>query len=183
MATFVDSTRIMKASRVALSDEVKNRLDVDEGDTVFSLYEKENKNLDSHQKTLIKALKSSMNTVFEVKNVLKNAFELYNLVNEKDYTVIPLVKMSHLRGIYKGTYLLARIFCFENEYFLLEITETMSSLKKDEMLKLAVAKIIEEPERVYADNKAKMKDIEIVELIFNYNSIIFNFIITNFLTS
>lgn len=36
MATFVDSTRIMKASRVALSDEVKNRLDVDEGDTVFS---------------------------------------------------------------------------------------------------------------------------------------------------
>ena len=131
-----------------------------EGDTVFSLYAKENKKLDSHQKTLLKALQSSMNTVFEVKNVLKNAFELYNLVNEKDYTVIPLVKMSHLRGIYKGTYLLARIFCFENEYFLLEITETMSSLKKDEMLKLAVAKIIEEPERVYADNKAKMKDIE-----------------------
>ena len=90
-----------------------------EGDTVFSLYAKENKKLDSHQKTLLKALQSSMNTVFEVKNVLKNAFELYNLVNEKDYTVIPLVKMSHLRGIYKGTYLLARIFCFENEYFLL----------------------------------------------------------------
>lgn len=39
MATFVDSKRIMKASRVALSDEVKNRLDVDEGDTVFFIEE------------------------------------------------------------------------------------------------------------------------------------------------
>ncbi len=39
MATFVDSKRIMKASRVALSDEVKSRLDVDEGDMVFFIEE------------------------------------------------------------------------------------------------------------------------------------------------
>lgn len=129
-------------------------------DTVFSLYLEKNKNLDSHRKAMVKALQNSMNAVFEVNAVLKSALELYNLVNEKTYTVIPLVKMSHLRGIYKGTFLMARIFCFEKEYYLLEIGETMSTLKKDEMLKLAVAKIIEEPERVYADNKEKYKEIE-----------------------
>ncbi len=128
-------------------------------DTVFSLYLNDKK-LDAHRKSLVKAFQESMNTVFEVVSVKKNAFELYNLVNEKNYTVIPLVKMSHLRGIYKGTFMLARIFCFENEYYLLEVGEVMSTLKKDEMLKLAVAKIIEEPERVYADNIDKYKEIE-----------------------
>lgn len=131
----------------------------EKGTTVFSLYAENNKKLDSHQKAILKALQNSMNTVFEVNAILKNAFELYNLVNEKTYTVIPLVKMTHLRGIYKGSFLLARIFCFEKEYYLLEISETMSSLKKDEMLKLAVAKIIEEPERVYSDNKTKHNEI------------------------
>ncbi len=131
----------------------------EKNDTAFSLYLKENKKLDSHQKAVIKALQNSIYSVFEVNNVLKNGFELYNLVNEKEYTVIPLVKMSHLRSIYKGMFLYARIFEFENEFYLLEITEMMSSLKKDEMLKLAVAKIIEEPERVYADNKAKFNEI------------------------
>lgn len=136
-------------------------------DTVFSLYIEANKNLDSHRKSLVDAFQNSMNTVFEVSAVKKNSFELYNLVNEKDYTVIPLVKMTHLRGIFKGTYLLARIFCFEGEYYLLEVGEIMSTLKKDEMLKLAVAKIIEEPEKVYLDNPDKYSEIEAELKYFN----------------
>ena len=39
MATFIDSKKIMKTSRVALSEEVKSKLDVDEGDTVFFIEE------------------------------------------------------------------------------------------------------------------------------------------------
>ena len=39
MATFVNSKKIMKTSRVALSEEVKNRLNVDEGDTIFFIEE------------------------------------------------------------------------------------------------------------------------------------------------
>lgn len=35
MATFVDSKKIMKASRIALSDDVRKALCVNEGDTVF----------------------------------------------------------------------------------------------------------------------------------------------------
>ena len=43
-------------------------------------------------------------------NVLKNGFELYNLINEKLYTVTSLSKMNSYRGIGIGQFLIARIF-------------------------------------------------------------------------
>ena len=129
-------------------------------ETVFSKYLEENKNLDSHEEKLIKSFQNSINSIFEVKNVFKNGFELYNMVDEKTYTVLPLVKMSHLRGIYKGSYIAARIFEYENEYYIVEISDTASSLNKDMMYKRAVAKIIEEPEALYKNNPEKLKDIE-----------------------
>ena len=90
----------------------------------------------------------------------KTGFDLYSLVNEKKYFAMPLVKMSHLRGIYKGNYILARIFPYENEYYIIEIRETYSSMDKDRVLKYAVAKIIERPENLYKDNDQKLKEIE-----------------------
>lgn len=129
-------------------------------ETVFSKYLEEKTGTDEREKNLIKAFQSSINAIFEVKNVFKNGFELYNLVDEKTYTVLPLVKMSHLRGIYKGTYIAARIFEYENEYYIVEISETASSLAKDIMYKRAVAKIIEEPESLYKNNPEKLKEIE-----------------------
>ena len=129
-------------------------------DTVFSMYLKENTNTDSQTKKLIEAFQNSIDALFEVKSVQKNGFDLNNLVNEKKYFAMPLVKMSHFRGIYKGSYILARIFPFENEYFIIEIRETFSSLDKDKVLKYAVAKIIEQPENLYKDNKDKLNEIE-----------------------
>ncbi len=129
-------------------------------DTVFSMYLKENPNTDNQTKKLIEAFQNSIDALFEVKSVQKNGFDLNNLVNEKKYFAMPLVKMSHFRGIYKGSYILARIFPFENEYFIIEIRETFSSLDKDKVLKYAVAKIIEQPENLYKDNKDKLNEIE-----------------------
>ena len=62
---------------------------------------------------------------------------MLNLVNEKKYFGLPLVKMSHLKGIFKGSYMLARIFPYENEYFIIEIRETYSSLEKNKVLIVA----------------------------------------------
>ena len=138
------------------------------GDNVFKIYLKENTSIETHRKKIVDALQNSFSAVFEVKYVFKNGFELYNLVNEKDYTAMPLVKMSHLRGIYKGSFLIARLFKFENEYFILEISETASSMSKDNMLKRAVAKIIEQPESLYSDNEEKLVEIE--KEILNFNS-------------
>lgn len=129
-------------------------------DTVFSIFLREKTDIDSQTKKVVEALQNSIDSLFEVKSVQKNGFDLNSLVNEKKYFAMPLVKMTHLRGIYKGSYLLARIFPFENEYYIIEIRESFSSLDKDRVLKYAVAKIIEQPENLYKDNDEKLKEIE-----------------------
>ena len=129
-------------------------------DTVFSMFLKEKTDIDSHTKKLIEAFQNSIDSLFEVKGVQKTGFDLLSLVNEKKYFAMPLVKMSHLKSIYKGHYLLARIVPFENEYYIIEIRETFSSLDKDRVLKYAVAKIIEQPENLYKDNTEKLAEIE-----------------------
>ncbi len=129
-------------------------------DSVFSMYLKEKQDIDSNTKNIVLALQNAIDALFEVKAVQKTGFDLYSLVNEKKYYAMPLVKMSHLRGIYKGNYILARIFPYENEYYIIEIRETYSSMDKDRVLKYAVAKIIERPENLYKDNDQKLKEIE-----------------------
>ena len=121
-------------------------------DTVFSMYLKDNPDVDNDTKEIVNALKKSIDALFEVIKINKNGFDLLSLVNEKKYFAMPLVKMSHLKGIFKGNYILARIFPYENEYYIIEIRETYSSLDKDRVLRYAVAKIIEQPENLYKDN-------------------------------
>lgn len=128
--------------------------------SIFDLFLNKAKNLTKLAKTVIKGLTSSVSSVFEIKKVLKNGFELYNLVNEKTYTVISLVKMTHFRGIGAGQYVVARIFEFENEYYLLEISNVLAAHQKDDAMRFAIAKIIQAPELVYKDNNEKQKDIE-----------------------
>ena len=129
-------------------------------DSVFSMYLKDNTNIDKQTESVISALKNSIDALFEVKSVQKNGFDLYSLVNEKKYFAMPLVKMNHLKGIFKGHYMLARIFPFENEYYIIEIRDTYTSLEKDKVLRYAVAKIIEQPENLYKDNDEKLQEVE-----------------------
>lgn len=113
-----------------------------------------------YARTILKGLTGSVSSIFEIRKIYKNGFELYNLVNEKTYNVISLVKMTHFRGIGIGQYVVARIFEFEGEYYLLEISNVLAANKKDDAMRFALAKIIQSPELVYKDNKAKQKEIE-----------------------
>ncbi len=129
-------------------------------DSVFSMFLKDKTDIDNETKKIAQALSDSIDSLFEIKTIHRNGFDMYSLVNEKKYFAMPLVKMSHFRSLYKGSYVLARIFKFENEYYIIEIRETFSSLEKDKVLKYAVAKIIEQPENLYKDNDSKLKEIE-----------------------
>lgn len=113
-----------------------------------------------YAKLILKGLMSSVSSIFEIKKILKNGFVLYNLVNEKTYTVISLVKMTHYRGVGVGQYVVARIFEFEEEHYLLEISNVLAANQKEDAMRYAIAKIIQAPEVVYKDNKAKEKEIE-----------------------
>lgn len=128
--------------------------------SILELFLEKTKKATKYARTIIKGLTSSISSVFEVKKILKNGFELYNLVNEKTYSVISLVKMTHFRGVGVGQYVIARIFEFENEYYLLEISNILVASQKDEAMRYAIAKIIQSPELVYKDNSVKQKEIE-----------------------
>lgn len=132
----------------------------EEKKTIIQLFIDANSDLTKEEQEIIKCLENSMSSVFEVRRVLSNGFELYNLVNEKMYKVLSLVKMNNFRGITPGQYALCRIFPMNNEYYLLEVSNVLSSINKDEVYKYAIAKIIEKPEDAYEQNPKKLEQIE-----------------------
>ena len=132
----------------------------EEHKSVFELYLLNTKKIPAETKKVIKALQKSVSSVFEVKKVHRTGFELDNIINEKLYNVTSLVKMTSFRGIGPGQFVVARIFKYNKEHYLLEISGVLSSSKRDDALRFAVAKIIQNPELVYMDNPEKLKEIE-----------------------
>ena len=128
--------------------------------SILTLFLENSKKLPVSTKKIVKALMASMSSIFEVKRVLQNGFDLNNIINEKTYSVVSLVKMTSFRGIGSGQYVVARIFKFEKAYYLLEISGVLPSSRKDDALRYSVAKIIQNPELVYFDNPEKQKEIE-----------------------
>ena len=140
----------------------------EEKKTIIQLYEENTEDLREEEKEILQYLEQSMSSVFEVRRVLSNGFELYNLVNERMYKVLSLVKMNNFRGITPGQFALCRIFPMKEEFYLLEISNVLSSINKDEVYKFAIAKIIEKPEDAYEQNPKKQEQIE--QLVENFGN-------------
>ncbi len=115
---------------------------------------------DNKIKDIVNALDNSISSIFEIKRVLKCGFKLYNIINEKEYDVTSLVKMSSFKGLGVGQHTIARIFIFENAPYLLEISGVLPAYRTDDALRFAVAKIIQNPEIVYLDNPEKEAEIQ-----------------------
>ena len=128
--------------------------------SILQLYLENTKQLPASVKKIVKSLMQSVSSIFEIKRVLQNGFDLNNIINEKTYSVVSLVKMTTFRGMGAGQYVVARIFKFEKVYYLLEISGVLPSSRRDDALRYAVAKIIQNPELVYLDNPQKQKEIE-----------------------
>ncbi len=109
---------------------------------------------------LSKAMEKSYTSIFEIKRILKNGFETYNLINEKNYVLNVTTKMTDFRGIGTGQFIVARIFEFMGENYIIEITSYLKSGQKEDAMRYAMAKIIQEPYLVYEDNELKEKDIK-----------------------
>lgn len=106
-------------------------------------------------KDLVQSLLNAISSVFEIKKILKNGFELYNIINEKTYTVLSLTKMSNFRGIYAGQYIVARVFEYDNEYYVIEISNVLSHSQKADAIRYAVMKLVQDSRLLYADNPQK----------------------------
>ena len=106
-----------------------------------------------------KGLLNAQASIFEIKKILKNGFELYNLINERNYTVSSLTKMTNFRGVYAGQYIVARIFEFAGEYYVIEISSILSHSQKEEAYRYAVMKLVQSPKLLYKDNPEKEAEI------------------------
>lgn len=111
-------------------------------------------------KEIVEALINSIYSVFEIKRILKNGFELDNLINEKKYTVLSLTKMTNFRGVYSGQYIVARIFKFRDEYYVIEIANVLSHSQKEEAMRYAVMRLVQNPSLLYQDNDEKEAEIK-----------------------
>ena len=128
--------------------------------SIPELYLENNKNLDKETKDIVNAIDKSISSVFEIKKVTKTGFDLLNIVNERKYMVISLMKMTAFRGLGSGDYVIARLVNLNGDYYLLEISGVLPASRKDDAYRFAVAKIIQNPELVYLDNPEKQKEIE-----------------------
>ncbi len=127
--------------------------------SIFSIY-LDTAEPDAGVKKVVEALTKSISSVFEIKKILKNGFELYNIINEKCYSVTSLMKMTNFRGLGSGQYVVARIVNFEKEFYLLEISGVLPTTKREDAYRFSVARIIQNPEIVYQDNPEKQAEIE-----------------------
>lgn len=122
-------------------------------------------------KEIAKSLLNAQYSVFRVEKILKNGFELFNLTNEKQYTVLSLTKMTNFRGVGIGEFMVARIFKLNDEYFLIGIDNMLPQSRIKDAIRYAVLKIVQNPWLVYQDNKEKekkiKKDIKIIAQRFN----------------
>lgn len=136
------------------------------GKSILKMYAEQS----SEDKDVVKGLLDSIYSVFEIKRILKNGFELYNLVNEKTYTALSLTKMTNFRGVYAGQYIVARIFELEDEFYITEISNVLSHSQKEEAARYAVMKLIQDPRQLYMHNPEKHKEIKkvIKELYANF---------------
>ncbi len=128
--------------------------------SIIELYRENTKNLSKDENEILDCLEKSFSSVFEIRRCMSNGFEMYNLVNERMYKVLSLVKMNNFRGITPGQYALCRIFPVKDDFYLLEVSNVLSSINKDEVYKYAIAKIIEKPEDAYEQNPKKSEQIE-----------------------
>ena len=128
--------------------------------SIPQLYLENTKGLDKETKDIVEAIDHSISSVFEIKKVTKNGFDMLNIVNERRYIITSLMKMTAFRGLGSGDYIIARIVNINGDYYLLEISGVLPATRKDDAYRFAVAKIIQNPELVYLDNPEKQKEIE-----------------------
>jgi len=116
--------------------------------------------IERHELEILNALSDSFFGVFKIKRVLKNGFEAESIVNEKNYNLLSLVKMHNFRGIGVCDYLTARIFKLDGEYYLLEISDVISSNYAENAERYAISLQIKNPEKLYWDNPQKLAELE-----------------------
>ncbi len=126
--------------------------------SIIDIFSEKNKN--KTYSPILKAMSNNFYSIFCVKKITKTGFELFSLVNEKNYSVTSPIKMTAYRGLGVGQYIFARIFNYENEYFIIELSGVLPANRKKDAMQYALTQIVQTPEMVYRDNAELKQKIE-----------------------
>ena len=134
-------------------------LDEKTQDTIRVLDYFSQKNPSCNQK-IINSFKRSFKSVFRINKILKNAYQATCLANEKDFELIPLVKMTNLRQIGLYDYIKARMVEIDNVFYLLEIFDCFGQFREYGANVETVKCLIKYPESQTMYNDEKLKELQ-----------------------
>ena len=112
------------------------------------------------QDEIIKALENSFCGVFRINKILSNAFDVKCLTSNVDLTIIPMVKMEHLKTIGKYDYIEARILELDNTLYILEIYDVISEFNTYKALSEGIKNLIQNPKSEYFKNEIQKEKLE-----------------------
>ena len=118
------------------------------------------KNCTNRSQKIISALRKSYISVFKVNKILKNVYQCTSLASENNFELIPLTKMSNLRGIGLYDYIKARIIEIDNIFYILEIFDCYGAFREHMANTECIRCLIKYPESQTMYNKEKLKELE-----------------------
>lgn len=118
---------------------------------VLEYYRRNNKTYDE----VIDALLNSFCSVFRVNKILSNAFDVTCLTSNVNLTIIPMVKMEHLKQIGKFDYIQARILELNRVQYILEIYDVISEFDVYKATTTAIKYMLQNPRTAYFKNDEK----------------------------
>ncbi len=121
---------------------------------------------DCNQK-IIASFKKSFKSVFKINKILKNAYQATCLANEKDFELIPLVKMTNLRQIGLYDFIKARMIELDNVFYLLEIFDCFGQFREYNANVETIKCLIKYPESQVMYNDEKLKELQQSTEFFN----------------
>ena len=123
---------------------------------VLEYYRRNNKTYDE----IIDALLNSFCGVFKINKILSNAYDVECLTSGAKLTLIPMVKMSHLKQIGRYDYIQARILELDNVQYILEIYDVISEYNVYAATTSAIKYMLQNPKSAYYKNDEKRKQLE-----------------------
>lgn len=123
---------------------------------VLEYYRRNNKTYDE----IIDALLNSFCGVFKVEKILSNAYEVECLTSSAKLTLIPMVKMSHLKQIGRYDYIQGRILELSGVQYILEIYDVISELNLFKATTTAIKYMLQNPKSAYYKNESKKEILE-----------------------
>lgn len=123
---------------------------------VLEYYRRNNKTYDE----IISALQESVCSVFKINKILSNAYEATCLTSNADMTLIPMVKMNHLKQIGKFDYISARVIELDNTQYILEIYDVISEFDVYKATINAIKYMLQNPKIAHYKNEEKKLELE-----------------------